>query len=77
MEGAEANFINANKFFLSLLSVQSINLWLWKVGFEESFVTHILKPRNVGVTAFVKDFFNLCVGFFLFKKEKAEIKSLI
>ena len=40
-------------------------------------MTHILKPRNVGVTAFVKDFFNLCVGFFLFKKEKAEITRRI
>lgn len=46
------------KFFQSLLSISVYKFVIMKkVGFEQSIVTHILKPKNVGVTAFVKEFF--------------------
>ena len=47
--------------------VSSVYVWLWKPGIEWSFVTHIVKPRILGVTDFGKELFHY-VFMFLLKK---------
>lgn len=76
-EEAEANFINANKFFLESLVCSVYKFVIMKSWFWIEHCDSHSKAKECRSDCFCKGIFSLCVGFSLFKKEKTEIKSLI